>query len=350
MDGEIRALGRDGRRSVRLGVEEIATPSAARMLARQNRRLVVVHADSAHLQQIVRGEDGFFPKLVERALRDGIQTRAVKARSRVAEMMSDPALGHVHISFGNRPGYAPDLLHVGMGPVRGFWYLDELGVGWNSSLRFGQFAPERIDREAAEYFFHGVTGWQLEHNVSPVDQPPRLDKLPPRARVTLFCQEIEHEPTRSHYLTTEQMMRTIAEHERERLIYVKPHPLQSKPMRRDIMAVAQDYPNVRVTDASVHDLVAAADMVVTQNSRAGFEALMQKRPVVTCAKSDYWQATLTARTPGGLREAMDFGVAAMADFPFEKYFFWYLHRHLLEEAKDDFADRAWERITEKAFL
>lgn len=350
MDGEIRALGRQSSRSVRLGVEEVSTPSMARMLAKQNRRMLLIHADSNAVDDIIHSQDGFFPKLAERALRDGIQTRVVRANSKVAEMMREPGLGYVHIMFGDRAGYAPDRLHVGAGPVRGFWYLDELGIGPNSSIRFGQFAPERIEKETAEYFFNGVTSWQLEHNISPVDQPPRLDPAPPRARVTLFCQEIEQQSIRTHYLTTEQMIRTIAEYETAKVIYVKLHPLQSKPMRRDIIAVAQEYPNVQVTDASVHDLVAAADIVVTQNSRAGFEALMQKKPVVTCAKSDYWQATLTARTASDLREALDFGVEAMADFPFEKYFFWYLHRHLLEEAKEDFAERAWSRVVEKAFI
>ncbi len=312
--------------------------------------MVVIHADGAHLAELVTGTDGFFPKLAERALRDGIQTRAVRAHSKVAEMLQAPGLGHVHIVFGDRPNYAPDVLHVAPGPVKGFWYLDEVGVGANSSIRFGQFAPERLDKDAAEWFFNGVVSWMLEHNISPVDQPARIDPPAPKARVTIFCQEIERHPFRAHYLTTEQMIRTVAEHETDRAIYVKPHPLQTKPMRRDIMATAQDYPNVQVTDASVHDLIAAADLVVTQNSRAGFEALMQKKPVVTCAKSDYWQATLTARTPEDLREAMDFGKAAMEDFPYEKYFYWHLHRHLLEVAKEDFADRAWKRIVEKAFI
>ncbi len=350
MDGEIRALGRQIKRNIRLGLEEIATPSSARMLMKQGRRMVIVHADSADLEDIVQGRDGFFPKLAERAMRDGIQTRVVRARSRVAEMMDDPAQGHVHIIFGDRAGYGPDRLHVGMGPVRGFWYLDELGVGWNSTLRFGQFAPERIDFDAANYFFNGVTSWQLRQNASPVAQPARRDPPPPPARATLFCQEIDRDPHRAHYLTTEQMIRAVAEHETERTIYVKPHPLQSKPMRRDIMAVAADYANVEVIEASVHDLIGVSDVVVTQNSRAGFEALMQRKPVITCAKSDYWQATLTARTAADLCEAMDFGGEAMADFPYEKYFFWYLHRHLLEVQKDDFADRAWTRIVEKAFI
>ncbi|MBV7408674.1 CDP-glycerol glycerophosphotransferase family protein [Maritimibacter sp. DP1N21-5] len=348
MDGEDRTLGRWTGRNLRVTLEEIASPVAARMLARQGQRMLVIHAEGPLVGSVLSGNDGFFPKLAQRALRDGIQTRVVRAGTRQAEMMADPAYGHVHLNFGLKPGYAPNSLHVGPGPISGFWYLDEVGTDWHSSIRFMPFAPERILRDEAEYFFHGVTGWMLDHNVSILKQPDRVQLEP--ARATIFCQEIEQDAERSHFLNTEQIIRTVAEHDRNRVIYVKPHPAQSKPMRRDIMTVAQDYPNLRVTDASVHDLAAAADVVITQNSGAGFEALMQKKPVITCAKSDYWHATLTARSCGDLREAMDFAPEAMADFPYEKYFFWYLHRNLLEEAKDNFAERAWAKISDKAFI
>lgn len=350
MDGQIRAVGRAVGRGLRLGLEAIESPSVAKSLARQGRRMLIIHAEPVELTQVVAGTDGFFPKLAAIALRHGIQTRVVKADSQAAEIMSARGLGNVHLSFCDQPRYAPDALHVGPGPIRGFWYLDEVGVKWNSSLRFGQFAPERIDRGAAEFFFNGVTGWMLRNNVSQLAQNPRSEPGLHAARAVIFCQEIERHPHRAHYLTTEQMIRTVAEHERSRRIFVKPHPNQTKPMQRVIHAVAQDYPNVVVSVASVHDLIAGADVVVTQNSSAGFEALMQKKPVITCAKADYWQATMTARRPEELCEALDHGPDAMADFPFEKYFYWFLHRHLLEEAKENFAERAWEKIREKAFL
>ncbi len=79
------------------------------------------------------------------------------------------------------------------------------------------------------------------------------------------------------------MIRTAAEARRDDLVYVKLHPQQSKPMRRQIMAVCNDYPNVKISDAGVHDLSQASRVVVTQNSAAAFEALMQKKPVITRA-------------------------------------------------------------------
>jgi hypothetical protein len=242
------------------------------------------------------------------------------------------------------------MLHVAPGPIRGFWYLDETGVGWNSSLRLTQFCPSAVNRGHAEYFFNGVSGWMLRNNVSNSPQTERMPDLLEPAGAVVFAQDIEGLSNRAHYLTNEQMIRTAAEYDRSTLVYVKLHPAQSKATRRDLMAVAQDYRNLRVCEASVHDLIAKSRVVITQNSSAGFEALMQKKPVVTCAKADYRHASLTAKTAGDLHDALDYGPDAMEGFAFEKYFYWFLGRNLLEEAKDSFAERAVARIRDKAFL
>ena len=40
----------------------------------------------------------------------------------------------------------------------------------------------------------------------------------------------------------------------------------------------------------------------------------------------------------------------MAGFSYERFLYWFLHRNLLEVAKDGFAARAMARLKEKAFL
>ena len=350
MDGEDRTLGRAAGRDLRLGIDTVDTQAAARTLNRSGRRLVVVHAVSGWYTALATGDNGFFPKLTEELSRQGFAARLVRARSRPADILSDPEAGHVHLKIGAMPGLAPDLLHVNQGYIKGFWYLDELGTHAGSSLRFAQFCADRVNRGHAEYFFNGVTGWMLRNNVSNSPQPARQPGLLDPARAVVFTQEIEFQRNRAHYLTNEQMIRTAAEYDRRRLVYVKPHPHQSKAALRDILAVTRDYQNVRVCDASVHDLIEVSGIVVTQNSAAGFEALMQKKPVVTCARADFHGATLTARSAGDLRDALEYGPAAMEGFAYEKFLYWFLARNLLEPAKDGFARRAVARIRDKAFL
>ncbi len=350
MDGQVRFLGRATGRAVRLGIDEVTTPGAAKILNRSGRRLLVVHTETGWAEPVAKGSDSFLPKLVAELTGHGIETRMVRARTKTAEILNDPEADHIHITMGDAPAYGRNMLHVEESYIRGFWYLDEIGVYWNSSLRLMPFAPERINAAHAEYFFNGVTGWMLRENVSKAPQPQRLSGHLEPALAVIFTQEIEGLRQRSHYLSNEQMIRTTAEFDRHRPIYVKLHPVQSKAMRRNLLNVAQDYPNVKVADASVHDLIEASSVVVTQNSAAGFEALMQKKPVVTCAKSDYWHATLTAKTAGDLREALAYGADAMADFDYEKYFHWFLNRNLLEEAKENFAERAMARLRDKVLL
>jgi len=257
---------------------------------------------------------------------------------------------HINIVVGDCPGYGRNLLHAMPSYVWGFWYFDEVGVHWNSSLRFNRFCPEQIDHEKAEYFFNGVSGYMLRENVSKFPQEVRMKNPMKQAAAVIYCQEIEDAGFRSHHLTTEQMIRTTAATCREELVYVKPHPNQSKLVRKTIMDICADYQNVIVSDASIHDLTDASRMVVTQNSAAGFEALMHKRCVITCAKSDFWHATLTPKKERDLREALKYGPEALADFPYEKYLYWFLDRNCLEPAKDEFEKRAWARITDKVFL
>lgn len=350
MDGQTGFVGRAGGRGFRLGVDEVSSVALARSLNRGGRRMAIIHADPGWIAPVLDGSDGFWPKLVGELAHQGVETRMVRARSKSAEVLAEPDANHVHVMMGDMPAYGPNIVHVEQGYIKGFWYLDEIGVFANSSLRLGQFCPERVHRGHAEYFFNGVSGWMLRNNVSKAPQPERMaDRLEPAVAV-VFTQEIEGLGPRSHFLTSEQMIRTAAEHDRAGLVYVKLHPKQSKAARRDLLAVTQDYQNVRVSEASVHDLIEKSRVVITQNSAAGFEALMQKKTVVTCAKSDYRHATLTAKNPGDLRDALDYGPDAMSDFAFEKYFYWFLGRNLLEEAKDSFAERAVARIREKAFL
>ncbi len=350
MDGQISVVGRAAGRGFRLGIDEVTTPAAAKSLNRAGRRAVIVHAGGNWIGSVLDSSDGFWPKLVGELAHQGIDTRVVRARSKPAEALFDPAADHVHVVMGDMPAYGRNVLHVDQGHVTGFWYLDEIGVRWNSSLRFTQFCADQINRGHADYFFNGVSGWMLRNNISKAPQPERMaDHLEP-AHAVVFTQDIELMRDRAHFMTNEQMIRTAAEFDRARLVYVKLHPQQSKAARRDLLAVAQDYQNVQVSEASVHDLIEKSKVVVTQNSSAGFEALMQKKTVVTCAKSDYRHATLTAKNPADLRDALDYGPDAMVDFPYEKYFYWFLGRNMLEEAKENFAERAVARIREKAFL
>jgi hypothetical protein len=328
-------------------MEQIRSPLAARRLGGEAKS-VIIHADAGWVDGLRDAKFDFFTKLVALLTRRGLPTRVVEAGGAASRILKDD--DNIHIMVGDTPGYGRAVLHAKPSYIWGFWYLDEVGTHCHSSLRFARFAPESIDAEKAAYFFNGVSGHMLRENVSKLPQNARENEPIEPAAAVIYCQEIEGFRDRVHYLDTETMIRTCAEGDRGARVYVKLHPNQSKPARRHIMAICGDYQNVKISDASIHDLNGAARVVVTQNSAAGFEALMQKKPVITCAKSDYWHATLSARTAADLSEALDLGAQAMADFDYDKYLYWFLDRNCLEPQKDVFGKRAWARIKDKAFL
>ncbi len=309
---------------------------------------LVIHAEGDWARSIEAGAHVFFTKLMRQATARGLTTRVVSAGGATSQLLLGQE--HVHVMVGGAPGYGPNRLHAAPGHLWGFWYLDEVGSGAHSSIRFARFSADEVDGEKAEYFFNGVTGYMLRENVSKRPQPARDASLPDPAAAVVFCQLIERTGDRLHHLTTEQMVRVAATTAGSRRVYVKPHPDTPRALRRGLEDMAAGYRNVVVSDASVHDLAGASDVVVTQNSSAGFEALMQKKCVVTCGKSDFWHATLTPKTEDDLRDALLQGRETMATFPFEKYLYWHLDRMCLEPEKPDFAARAWARIRDKAML
>lgn len=313
----------------------------------RDQRRVVVHATGKWLRSITEDKQDFFTNLAPYLAKRDVAISAVQAGGRLAQkLLRDPQA--VHLLVDQAPVYGPRLLHANPAPISGFWHLDELGQGWNSSLRLSEFDPETVDHENAVRFFNDVSSRVLRENISQAGQTARISTGLLGAAATVFCQPEPLAQPSPAYLTTQEMITTTANHRRDGLVYVKLHPRQTRVSRQRVIDLCGDIANVRVSEASVHDLIAASAMVVTQNSTVGFEALMQKRPVVTCAKASYWHAAMTAHDCDDLREALTLGADAMRGFPYERYFFWTLARHGFEPAKEAFAKRVWARICDKA--
>ena len=303
---------------------------------------VVFHAGDYWHGSIREGRIDFFDRLTRHLTGEGVATRLVALGGPASDMLL--AEDHVNIIVGGDEVRGRNLLHTAPSHIWGFWYLDPDGIHWRSSLRRQEFDPDGIEAEAAEYFFNGVSGHMLRQNVSLSDQAPRVEGGLEPAAAAIHCQEIEAESPPSHFLTTDEMIRVTAEAAEGGIVYVKPHPKQGRVALRRIEALIAAHGNLRLTGASVHDLNDAARVVVTQNSAAGFEALMQRKPVITCGKCDFRHATLTPRSAGDLAEAVRVAPGAMAGFDYAKYLYWFLGVNCLEPQKDEFGERALKRI------
>ncbi|MFA3918073.1 capsular polysaccharide export protein, LipB/KpsS family [Ruegeria hyattellae] len=252
-------------------------------------------------------------------------------------------MDHKHIVVGIRKAQGARILNAHTSYIWGFWYLDPKGFYWSSSLVDTEFDPKKVNAAQAKYFFDGVSGYMRRENVSKLAQPDR-GIVPVRpAAATVFLQEIDAFKTPVHYLSTLKMIRNTALATKKR-VYVKLHPTQTDRTMKAVLKLCAELPNVEITVANIHDLIEASAVTVSQNSAVGFEALMHRKPVVTCGRCDYHHATLVARTAEELQRCVQTAPQQLREFPYEHYFYWFLGENMLEPQKEGFLDRAWARI------
>lgn len=300
-------------------------------------RALVIHAGETWYDAILAGRFDFFPKMAEALSLPAYVVRAERGASgRILGMGR-----HLNVVIGPRMPIGPGIWHAHPGYLRGFWYLDPMGVNMQSSLVEARFDPAAIDPEKARWFWNGVTGWHLKRNLSKFPQAERVEGGLPPAKTVVFLQEIERFSRPVHWVDSLTMLRAAAASGQT---YVKFHPAQGAAMRDAVLALAQDLPQLEISTASVHDLVAACEVVVTQNSAAGFEALLQKKPVITCARSDYHHATLQARSAADLADALQTAADQLRGFAYDRFLYWFLGQHLLEPGKEGFAERLRVRV------
>jgi len=303
-------------------------------------KTIIVHCAEGWLGPVTDGAFDFFTKLEQHAFSLGWQLLSVAEGSAASQALVDR--GGRHLVIGGHARYRPGLLHVAPAYLWGFWYLDPLGTYWQSSIALSDFPKDEISWEAAQYFFDGVTSHMLENNISKRPQPDREGLS--AAFATVFCQRIERHWPRSHYLTTEEIIRNTARAAGGGRVYVKPHPDDAPDDVRRIMALCDGDPNLILSDRSIHDLVHASAAVVTQNSAAGFEALMQHKPIVLCAKADFHHATVTARSEDDLRAILRDVGGQTRNVDYHRYLTWFLKHRCLEPQAEDFETRAWTTI------
>ncbi len=310
----------------------------AQVVKRQS-KAVTIHAEHSWYDTILAGKFDFFTKIEDRLKTEKIPLQIVRLASDRSRMLREG--NGAHLIVADRPKPGPRVLHAMPSHIWGFWHLDPKGALQHSQITDKPFDPDSVDSADAKYFFNGVTGHMLRKNVTRHQQEPRRETPLPSARAAVFIQHIDQFKTLQPYVKTLPMLEAVLEACAPGRVTVKLHPHQRPNTIAEIAALVQRHPQAELCTASIHDQIAAAEVVVTQNSTAGFEALMQRKPVVTCAPAAFHHATLVARSPTEIFYAIDAASERQENFDYAKYFYWFLSEHCLEPAKPDFADRAW---------
>jgi len=138
------------------------------------------------------------------------------------------------------------------------------------------------------------------------------------------------------WLDRRAMVDAVLEADRGAVI-VKPHPRDTDPATRDWLAGLP----VTICDANIHDVISAADRVVTINSAVGIEAYLHRKPVILCGRADFHHIATEARHSAALIQAVQTDARPR---PYDKFIWWYFAHHCLSTTEPQLVDRFLARV------
>jgi len=237
---------------------------------------------------------------------------------------------HLHVFMDDRPVYAPNAVHSVPGYLQGYWYFDEIGSRNNSAQRMRRFDPRPMDGTWAREFHGQLVRRFVEANLTKFPQAARGTEAIAPGCLAFFAQDFKPPRYHRHFLTVPQMIEAAIAARGARPLWIKPHPNQTLEEMEVLSRYHAPAAGVQVTQASIHDLLAAADCVLTVTSAVGFEAFLHRKPVVLAGQTDFWQNAVTLTDPARMAEAIE---AAMGrSWPHEKFLVWFLRQNCLEDS------------------
>lgn len=81
---------------------------------------------------------------------------------------------------------------------------------------------------------------------------------------------IAHFASPAHYFDSAKILKPVAREADGARAYVRLHPAQRQETAAPVRALARKTANPMISNASIHDLMQASEMVVTQSSAAEF--------------------------------------------------------------------------------
>jgi len=270
-------------------------------------------------------------------LLDALAEHAAQAGWRV-EMVPFSAAGqdmavanprHLHIFMDDRPVYALNAVHCVPTYLHGYWYFDEIGSRNNSLLRLRKFDPKPMSGDWARQIHAGLVAKFVDRNLTKFPQADRGAVAVEPGCLAFFAQDFKPPRYHKHHLQVVEMIEAAIAAKGRRALHIKPHPNQTLEETETLARFHDPQNGVHLTQASIHDLLAAADCVLTVTSAVGFEAFLHRKPVVLGGQTDFWHNAITLTDPARMAEAID--AALSRPWPHEKYLVWFLKHNCLED-------------------
>ena len=287
----------------------------------------------------------FYQNLIDGVFaRGGVATVVEHRREAVADQV---AAGGFHILDHGTVRH-PRVLNSGVAYIYPFRNMDPWGIRAESSIWAKVFDPAEIPAAEAQAFGDRLRHRLVRARASRYDQPQALLAVPQKC-IAVFLQAEAHRGVgETCHLNLRGMVKALIGRDDPRPIVVKPHPLDfSAETHRFLRQMARKDRRVTVMQANIHDILAAASVVVTINSAVGIEAMLHGRPVVLCGKADFHHAAVTVVSA----DAMSAGMAEAEGrvWPHDAFLTWYFARQCLQAGKPGLVDDFLVKIAETGF-
>lgn len=268
------------------------------------------------------GDYNFFSLLINAFQGIGIETTTKIQRRTSGRFACVGANYHIFYIDG---AVGPHALNVRKAHFYPFWSLENAGNRRAPRVTQLEFEPSDINGIIAQEFFNKICVRNLPAH------PPRIDE---NDFVFVPLQGHILEKRSWQFATTDQMIRSIVQHDPDRKILVKPHPKERySRAEKSYISSLSDLENVTITDADTNSLLSQCAYVVTQNSAVAFEGFLYQKAAILFAQSDFAHICETVKDPALAADA--FAKISLHRPAFEKFIFWYLQLNCINAGRDD---------------
>jgi hypothetical protein len=283
-----------------------------------------------------RARLAIFTRLAEMCEAHGLVHRAISRPWDEMQPRDGVADGNLHIVENGRMR-GEGWLNTATAYIQGFWHLDPQGIQAESLARGAVFDPAEVEDDAARAFFKEMRHRFVIPRRSRFAQARKRATDLPEGCVALFLQGRSAYHNGRCSLPMDRMILAVVEGAGGRPVVVKPHPQVPEEAAGPIAAARAAGARFQVTQANVHDVLAACAVTVSVNSAVAMEGFLHRKPAILFGRSDF-PSLATAATEAEFPKALEAALAAR--WPYARMLHWYFSRHTLELSAPDFEDRA----------
>jgi hypothetical protein len=286
-----------------------------------------------------------YSRLAEMCEAHGLVYRAISRPWDEMEPREGVVDGNLHIVENGRMR-GEGWLNTATAYIKGFWHLDPQGIQAESLAREAVFSAREVDGEAARTFFRELRQRFVTPRLSRFAQARERATDLPQGCIALFLQGKSAYHNGRCALPMDRMILAVCQGAGGRPVVVKPHPQQPEEAAGPMAAALAAGAAFQVTDANVHDVLAACEVTVSVNSAVAMEGFLHRKPAILFGRSDF-PSLVTQATEDDFPQALEAALAAR--WPYAKMLHWYFSRHTLELAAPDFETRALAAFAKVGF-